>query len=114
MFFFVPLGVDNSTTPDIVVPVSGSSKIKYVGLSIPKKCYTESLVLNFGYIDKAKGHIPIPYNEKSGTYQVLAVDKTDYRWLANLKYKLALGIAQKLSHEISRIGFDEFRPIRDG
>ncbi|WP_185805140.1 response regulator receiver domain [Pontivivens nitratireducens] len=115
LFFFVPLEVVDSDTPDIVVPHGrNGALINYVGLSVPPKCYTKSLSLDFGVINDAIGHIPICYDEQREIYHVPDANNTDYRWLANLKYKRALRIAQNMSQEISRIGFDEFEPFRKG
>lgn len=115
LFFFVPLDVVNDASPDIVVPHGNDGEhIKYVGLSVPPKCYTKSLSLNFGKISEEIGHIPICYDEHRAIYHVPDANNRDYRWLANLKYKRALRIAQNMSQEISRIGFDEFEPFRKG
>ncbi|MFN4062427.1 MAG: response regulator receiver domain [Paracoccus hibiscisoli] len=115
LFFFVPLEVVDSDTPDIVVPHGrNGALINYVGLSVPPKCYTKSQSLDFGVINDAIGHIPICYDEQREIYHVPDANNTDYRWLANLKYKRALRIAQNMSQEISRIGFDEFEPFRKG
>lgn len=115
LFFFVPLEVVDSDTPDIVVPHGrNGALINYVGLSVPPKCYTKSLSLDFGVINDAIGHIPICYDDQREIYHVPDANNTDYRWLANLKYKRALRIAQNMSQEISRIGFDEFEPFRKG
>ncbi|SDG43292.1 hypothetical protein SAMN04488117_12033 [Celeribacter baekdonensis] len=115
LFFFVPLEIVDSDTPDIVVPHGkNGTLINYVGLSVPPKCYTKSQSLDFGVINDAIGHIPICYDEQREIYHVPDANNTDYRWLANLKYKRALRIAQNMSQEISRIGFDEFEPFRKG
>lgn len=115
LFFFVPLEVVDSDTPDIVVPHGrNGALINYVGLSVPPKCYTKSQSLDFGVINDAIGHIPICYDEQREIYHVPDANNRDYRWLANLKYKRALRIAQNMSQEISRIGFDEFEPFRKG
>jgi len=112
LFFFIPLSVTEGS-PDIVVPhQDGDGKPAYIGLTVPGKCYTKSVSLNFGVIDKAIGHIPIGYDEKRNFFKVSDVGKTEYRWLANLKYKRALRIAQNVSQQMSRIGFDEFEPFK--
>jgi hypothetical protein len=115
LFFFVPLEIVDNETPDIVVPHGKcDTQINYVGLSTPPKCYTKSRSLDFGVINDAIGHIPICYDDERDIYHVPDANNTDYRWLANLKYKRALRIAQTVSQEISRIGFDEFEPFRKG
>ena len=113
LFFFVPLEVDDNAPPDIVVPHGkNGTQTNYVGLSTPPKCYTKSRSLDFGVINDAIGHIPICYDGQRNIYHVADANLTDYRWLANLKYKRALRIAQTMSQDISRIGFDEFEPYR--
>lgn len=115
LFFFVPLEVVDNATPDIVVPHGETDKKpNYVGLSVPEKCYTKSRSMDFGVINEAIGHIPICYDVQRKIYHVPDATGSDYRWLANLKYKRALRIAQNMSQEISRIGFDEFEPFRKG
>lgn len=115
LFFFVPLEEVENDAPDVVVPHGKiETNVKYVGLSIPPKCYTKSRSLDFGSIDESIGHIPIQYDDQRKIYHVTDADRVDYRWLANLKYKRALRIAQNMSQEISRIGFDEFEPFRKG
>jgi len=113
LFFFVPLEIVGNDAPDIVVPHGkNGEQINYVGLSTPPKCYTRSRSLDFGVINDAIGHIPICYDDCRDIYHVPDANNRDYRWLANLKYKRALRIAQNMSQEISRIGFDEFEPFR--
>lgn len=115
LFFFVPLEVSSDSAPDIVVPHGETdNKINYIGLSVPQKCYTKSRSLDFGIINEAIGHIPICHDTQREIYHVSDASGSDYRWLANLKYKRALRIAQNMSQEISRIGFDEFEPFRKG
>ena len=112
LFFFIPLEA-SAYAPDIVVPHGNfENKPSYICLTVPEKCYTKSLSLNFGPIDEEIGHIPVSYDSHRKIYYVIGVDRTKYRWLANLKYKRALRIAQNMSQEISRIGFDEFEPFR--
>lgn len=112
LFFFVPL-VEDAKKPDIIIPHgSVNGEINYICLSVPPKCYTQSYSLNFGIIDDKTGHLPINYNEKLKGYYIHDTSNKKYRWLANLKYKRALRIAQDLSQQISRIGFDEFEPFR--
>jgi len=115
LFFFVPLEIVGNDSPEIVVPHGrNGALINYVGLSVPPKCYTKSKSLDFGMINDAIGYIPICYDEQREIYHVPDAKNVDYRWLANLKYKRALRIAQNMSQEISRIGFDEFEPFRKG
>lgn len=112
LFFFVPLVVA-SASPGLVVPHKcKEGKPNYIGLEVPPKCYTKSLSLNFGTIDSKIGRIPVNFDEKNGVFQVLDAEKNEYRWLANLKYKRALRIAQNVSQQMSRIGFDEFEPFK--
>lgn len=113
LFFFIPLEVLETDQPDIVVPhCDNAKKPQYVGLSIPTKCYTKSRSLDFGAIDDDIGHITIVYDRYRKKYYVTDALNQEYRWLANLKYKRALRIAQSVSCEISRVGFDEFEPFK--
>ncbi len=114
LFFFVPLRPATNGTPEIIVPHGKTdNQVNYVGLSVPKNSYTKSRSMDFGAINDAIGHIPIPYDSQRDYYHVSDVSGNDYRWLANLKYKRALRIAQNMSQEISRVGFDEFEPFRE-
>ncbi|MBG6172937.1 hypothetical protein IWQ55_000036 [Labrenzia sp. EL_208] len=115
LFFFIPLDNSNNNIPDIVVPHSElNNKNNYVGLSVPQRCYTKSRTIDFGIINEVIGHIPVCYDAERKIFHVLDAKGADYRWLANLKYKRALKIAQNMSQEISRVGFDEFEPYRKG
>jgi len=112
LFFFVPLD-KASSSPDVVVPhVDGDKSVSYIGLSIPQKCYTKSLTLNFGKIEDKVGRVPIVFDEADSSFKVFDAAKNEFRWLANLKYKRALRIAQDVGHQMSRIGFDEFEPFK--
>ena len=114
LFFFVPLEID-ADAPDIVVPHGKTdNEPNYICLTVPAKCYTKSLSVDFGLIDEKIGHIPVSYDSRNKIYRVTDANGAEYRWLANLKYKRALRIAQNMSQEISRIGFDEFEPFRKG
>jgi hypothetical protein len=115
LFFFIPLDkTQEGGSPDIVIPHGQNAYMQpdYIRLSVPAKSYTKSRSLDFGEIDEAVGHIQIDYAPDEGAYQVKDASGTTYRWLANLKYKRALRIAQNMSQEITRIGFDEFEPFR--
>lgn len=112
LFFFVPLDTTKSA-PDVVVPHQlTQGEPNYIGLAVPKNCYTKSVTVNFGAIDAVVGGVPISFDEDSNTFKVLCAGEIEYRWLANLKYKRALRIAQDVSQQMSRIGFDEFEPFR--
>lgn len=112
MFFFILLedGVDS---PDYIVPHGRTEHgTSFVSLGDIDGGYTQSRSINFGPIDPEVGHIPVIYEEDNENYYVLDADQNKYRWLANLKYKRALRTAQKVSQEMTRIGFDEFEPFR--
>ncbi|PKR56502.1 response regulator receiver domain [Thalassospira lohafexi] len=112
-FFFIPLDTTTTGSPDIVVPHGEEQhKIKLVALSVPSRSYTKSRAVNFGSIEPSVGYVPIKYNRRDKGYFVTDSKKVRYRWLANLKYKRALRIAQNMTQEITRIGFDEFEPFR--
>ena len=113
MFFFVPLDSARSY-PHVVVPhLNSKGEPNYIGLELPKNCYTKSLIINFGKIDPKSGGVSIIFDGKRSIFYVLCNEKNEYRWLANLKYKRALRISQDVSQQMSRIGFDEFEPYRE-
>jgi hypothetical protein len=113
LFFFVPLHIAIGS-PHVVVPhINAEGVINYMGLEVPKNCYTKSLTINFGVIAPENGGIPIKFSGEKNAFYVTDKDKNEYRWLANLKYKRALRISQDVSQQMSRIGFDEFEPYRE-
>jgi hypothetical protein len=113
LFFFVPLDIAKSS-PHVVVPhLNAKGEPNYIGLAVPANCYTKSLTINFGKIDPENGGIPINFDGAKSIFHVLCIEKNEYRWLANLKYKKALRISQDVSQQMSRIGFDEFEPFRE-
>lgn len=111
-FFFVPLSVDEDL-PDHVVPHgTAGGMTKFVCLSEPKNSYTKSRSVSFGTIDPKIARVSVPFDEKRCGYFITDLEKVEYRWLGNLKYKRALRSAQRVGQEMSRVGFDEFEPFR--
>jgi hypothetical protein len=111
-FFFVPLSVDENL-PDHVVPHGTAGGItKFVCLSEPKSSYTKSRSVSFGTIDPKIARVSVPFDEQRSGYFITDLEKVEYRWLGNLKYKRALRSAQRVGQEMSRVGFDEFEPFR--
>lgn len=135
-FFFIPLEGTKNKNPTIVIPHKKNHEVdELIGLRIPRKCYTTSVSLGFD-INKAQ-YIEIPYDSVRKGFYFLAnpVNKQhqlqetpastkkekninpyerEYRWLANLKHRKALNIAQQISQQISRVGLDEYEPYREG
>jgi hypothetical protein len=109
VFFFVPLERCEAQKSDIIVPHGQNT---YVALALPARAYTLARSLKFGEISTAIGNVPITYNADKKVFAIAETNACKYRWLANVKYKRALKIAQKVSSEIARVGFDEFEPFR--
>ncbi|UCA47001.1 response regulator receiver domain [Pseudochrobactrum sp. XF203] len=114
-FFFIPLDIaEKNAVAQIITPnVTSDSDDNLIELVIPKRCYTKSLSIPFGAITKEKPYIDVIYNQSSKKYLIKAEDGKEYRWLANLKYKKALQLAQLVSHELARVGYDQFEPFRE-
>lgn len=112
-FFFIPL-VPTDGRPDIVIPHKKSkTDPNYTSLSVPAKCYTKSVSLDFDAIDSSLARVPIIFDADKETFHVQDKSRNTFRWLGTLKYKRAMRIAQDVGQQMSRIGFDEFEPFRD-
>ncbi len=52
------------------------------------------------------------WDEKIKNYKFTDSCDIDYIWVADLKRRRALRVAQNLAKEMGRLGFDEFEPYR--
>lgn len=114
-FFFIPLEIaTGSKISHVASHRISTGEERLISLSVPKKAYTKSCSICFGVINKKLGGIQAHRKEDSDNYWFKDIEGQEYRWLANMKKRRALKIAQTISKDMSRIGFDEFEPHRVG
>jgi hypothetical protein len=101
-----------SNKPDHFVPVlSRHGEVEYVGLSVLRTAYAESLSVRFNPDAKAQTVLATRLKRRRGLF-FTAASGDRYRWVADLKQRRALRTAQKLGQNMGRLGFDEFEPFR--
>jgi hypothetical protein len=113
-FYFIPIHETSFENAQHIVPTTTKvSPDQYLKLMVPDKPYTFSRSLQFsapcGESDQRVRAVKLA--RRSGQYFV-GDDKIAYKWIADLKQRRALRIAQDTGHSLTRIGFDEFEPFR--
>lgn len=112
-FFFVPLKTDD-TKPDYVVAFKEDEvTVSYLRLSVAAKSYTSSSSITFspGPAD-TNGRIQARTQQGIKGLFFEADNKERYSWIATVKSRRAMRSVQKVSQQMTRIGFDEFEPYR--
>lgn len=112
-FFFVPLEAVN-TQPDYVVAVKeDEGTVTYLRLSVAGKSYTSSRSIKFSSVP-ADNNGRIQARTQQGVKGLFfEADNGDrYVWIATVKSRRAMRSVQRVSQQMTRIGFDEFEPYR--
>ena len=112
-FFFIPLAQDDENAEHIV-PNSYSEKAgSFLGLRTAKGSYANATSINFP-LSAIDGEQVVKGKKRRGVAGHWFVDSDGkvYRWVANLKSRRAMRVAQYVSQQLTRIGFDEFEPFR--
>ena len=110
-FLFVPLCEEN-TKPELVVPVLNSAGVReFLGLRLEKTAYNMATSVLFTPDQGSQTVRATTMRGREGFY-FKAVKRRNYLWVADLKQRRALRIAQRLGQDMGRIGFDEFEPFR--
>ena len=111
-FLFVEL-VEERNNPKHVVTVSqGSEKVDYVGL-VTKDSYRAVRSIEFKACTQTKTVNAVQIKNNSEFY-FEDVAQNKFRWIADMKRRRALRIAQNLGQNMARLGFEEFEPYRKG
>ncbi len=103
-----------SNPPEHVIPEYDVSKGKdvYIGMSIPpKESYRALKIIKFSSSSKTKV-VKATSQSDCKLYTFTDSENIEYVWVADLKRRRALGVAQDLAKEMGRLGFDEFEPYR--
>lgn len=110
-FLFMPL-VITEDAPEVVVPImSGKSKVACIGLSPPSTAYAQTRSISFVPDTTLRTVSAGRVRGKRGTF-FQSADGERFEWIADLKQRRALRVAQKLGQSLGRLGFDEFEPFR--
>ena len=103
-----------SNPPEHVVPEYDDSigKDVHVGMSIPsKESYRALKIIKFSSSPQTKV-VKATIQSDCKLYTFTDSENIEYVWVADLKRRRALGVAQNLAKEMGRLGFDEFEPYR--
>ncbi len=114
-FIFVKLEakreVSLSNPPEHVVPTDDTAE-DYIGMSIPsKESYQAMTTIEFKPSPR-KEVVEAILCPDSKRYIFTDSKMTQYVWVADLKRRRALRVAQNLAKQMGRLGFDEFEPYR--
>lgn len=112
-FLFAPL-TESGAKPEHVVPVQQTSgRIEYVALELENMAYANTMSVVFPPDPEIKAVKAIKIKGKHGVF-FESVDEMWFLWIADLKHRRSLRIAQRLGQQMGRLGFDEFEPYRRG
>ena len=110
-FVFIPLDVRDKN-PEHVVPItSGEQKDGLLGLGVDRKAYTRAESFKFVPNESSKKVVARRNEHRSGWFYEDSAGEV-FRWIADLKRRRALRIAQLQGQNMGRLGFDEFEPFR--
>lgn len=111
-FVFVPLHEAKNDKPDHVIPFSDpNGDAGHLKLDLPNKAYTQIVSLQFSP-DETSQTVKATRNQSDMRLYFTDRNGDQYEWLATLKQRRALRTAQGLGVDMSRLGFDEFEPLR--
>ena len=112
-FLFVEL-VEELNNPKHVVTVCNMAPKKWIMWGSSLRIHTVRCdPLNSRRVRKREPSTPYRFENNSEFY-FEDVAKNKYRWIADMKRRRALRIAQNLGQNIARLGFEEFEPYRNG
>ena len=110
-FVFIPLDVRDKN-PEHVVPITfGEQNDGLLGLGVDRRAYTRAESLNFVPNESSKKVVAKRIERRSGWFYEDSSGEV-FRWIADLKRRRALRIAQRQGQSMGRLGFDEFEPFR--
>jgi hypothetical protein len=107
-FLFIPM-VQTNGDPHHVAPLHQSGKSTSVGLAISKNSYSLARSIEF---QPSTAKTVIGARDSKKKIQFKSTDGLNYQWIASLKQRRALRVAQRLGQSMGRLGFDEFEPFR--
>jgi hypothetical protein len=111
-FLFAPLYEEN-TKPELVIPVlDDAGKVDFLPLKLEKTAYAKTISVVFTPDENTRTVKATRIRRRKGLY-FKSVKRKNYLWVADVKQRRALLIAQRLGQEMGRLGFDEFEPFRE-
>ncbi len=112
-FLFVRLEKKDEN-PDHVVPIprDNAEGFDYIGLKIASESYRATCTIKFSACQNTQTVNAKKSEDKPGFFFKDRKSKK-YLWVADLKRRRALRIAQNLGQQMGRLGFDEFEPYRN-
>jgi len=111
-FLFVRMDrAEGNNKPVHVIPVPKGVDESYVGLTISKKLYRAAQLIEFASCETTQ--TVNADADADGHFYFKSTTNERFLWIADLKRRRALRVAQKVGQAIGRLGFDEFEPYRD-
>ena len=110
-FLFVPLERVKECKPVHVVPAPGGTQDAHIGLKTEKKLYSKARLIEFASCKRTQTVKAAADADRN--FYFLSTDEERFLWIADLKRRRALRVAQSLGQAIGRLGFDEFEPYRE-
>ena len=110
-FLFVPMDLVEESDPVHVVPAPNGADNPYVGLKVAKKLYRAARLIEFASCEATQ-----TVNADAGadgSFYFGSTNEERFLWIADLKRRRALRVAQSLGQAMGRLGFDEFEPYRE-
>ena len=110
-FLFVPLVEVSEEVQHVVPRERNNGRMEHVALNVEKLGYARGRSITFAP-DAAMERVVAKLSGKPKRLRFKNTSGRTFEWIADLKHYQALGVAQKLGYEMSRLGFDEFEPFR--
>ena len=111
-FLFVELVEERKNPKHVVTVYNSSVEVDYVGL-VTKDSYRAVRSIEFKACTQTRT-VNAAQIQNNSEFYFEDVAKIKYRWIADMKRRRALRIAQNLGQNIARLGFEEFEPYRKG
>ena len=111
-FLFVELVEEQNNPKHVVTVCHGSEKVDYVAL-VTKDSYRAVRSIEFKACTQTRTVNAVQIENNSEFY-FEDVAENKFRWIADMKRRRALRIAQNLGQKMARLGFEEFEPYRKG
>ena len=110
-FLFIPLIELADGVQHVVPREKTGGKLEHVALSVAKMGYARGKSIVFAP-DALKERVVAELRGRPKRLKFKSTNGRTYEWIADLKHYQVLNVAQRLGHQMGRLGFDEFEPIR--
>ena len=109
-FLFVQLEEEDQSG-HIVPFQTATNETRFISLKVPDKGYTQVKSLEFRADSETKT-VLAERDERNGSFYFRSAESWKFTWIAQMKQRRALRIAEDIGRQMTRIGFDEFESFR--